>query len=339
MEKTFPAENWTRITPQKVGFHLEKLRHAKYWLDDQPDQKRYRVVVIRHGYLVAEWNWRYGPNRKLPLASVAKSVLACILGIAIQEGVIESADDPLEKYYPEAFAVPKGAGPKPDRYVLEKDRAITLRQLITNTSGYMKPGEDPGKVFHYQTFGMNVLAHAISKAYGYYDIATPEGSLGLKVLIRRMIAQPIQASWGYQLENFDLPEAAKINIFGYYEDILSNALDMARLGWLWCNWGNWNGRQIVPEAWLRQAVQTAPDILAHSPKEFWKYGHGFWSNDHSLLHPDLPSDSFAARGAGNQYIWVCPSLDLVVVLGPGAFTANPETDLGILPAILAALEG
>jgi CubicO group peptidase (beta-lactamase class C family) len=68
---------------------------------------------------------------------------------------------------------------------------------------------------------------------------------------------------------------------------------------------------------MREATRTAPDIIANCPKEQWKYGYGFWTNDYSQIWPDLPRDSFAASGAGGQHIWVCPSLDLVVVQSPG----------------------
>ena len=70
--------------------------------------------------------------------------------------------------------VPEGTGPKPGRYAFEKDRDLTFRQLICNVSGYMKPGEEPGKVFNYQTFGMNILCHAIATAYGMYDSRDPQ---------------------------------------------------------------------------------------------------------------------------------------------------------------------
>ena len=173
---------------------------------------------------------------------------------------------------------------------------ITFRQLISNTSGYMKPGEEPGQVFHYQTYGMNVLAHALAKIYGLYDMADPEGSPGLKPLIDRMFGDAIGTSWGRYLFNFDLQPNARLNIFGYYDGVLSNALDMARLGWLWRNWGRWNGEQLIPEAWLREATSTAPAIRENCPQEDWRYGYGFWTNEHGLLWPDLPTDSYAAQG-------------------------------------------
>jgi len=242
----------------------------------------------------------------------------------------------LVDYYPEAMDVPQGEGPKEGRYVFEKDRQITFRQLISNTSGYMKPGEEPGTVFHYQTYGMNVLTHAIAKTYGLYDTRDPEGSLGLKVLVDEKLGKPIGASWSYYLANFDLHPKARISIFGYYEGVNASALDMARLGWLWRNGGRWEREQVVPEDWLREATRTAPMIREHCPREQWKYGYGFWANDYGELWPSLPRDSFAASGAGRQHIWVCPSLDLVVVQSPGQWEDQAENDAGLLSMVVDA---
>ena len=56
------------------------------------------------------------------------------------------------------------------------------------------------------------------------------------------------------------------------------------------------------------------------------YGLGFWCNDTGVLWPDLPRDSFAASGVGKRLIWVCPSLDLVVVQSPGTYTQSGVFD-------------
>jgi len=334
--QTYPDAEWQRVSPDEVDMDPAKLNLAKRWLDENVAERRYRVVIVRGGRLVAEWNHGLERDQHLGLASAAKSIFSCILGIAIDEGKIPSADARIIDYYPEAMDVPEGEGPKPGRYAFEKDRDITFRQLISNTSGYMKPGEEPGKVFHYQTFGMNILAHAIAKTYGLYDIRDPEGSPGLRQLIDEKIRVPIGASWSYYLGNFDLQPKARIHIFGYYPGVSATALDMARLGWLWCNWGRWGGKHVIPEAWLREATRVAPDIRANCPREQWKYGYAFWTNEHGLLWPSLPRDSFAASGAGSKHIWVCPSLDLVVAQSPGLWQDQEENDTGLLRLVVDA---
>jgi CubicO group peptidase (beta-lactamase class C family) len=332
----YPDTEWTRVSPTSVGFDPEKLDGAKRWLDDHVDDGRYRIVIVRGGCLVAEWNQDVEREEQLWLASATKSIFSSILGIVIEEGKLPSADAKIIDYYPEAMDVPEGEGPKPGRYAFAKDRATTFRQLISNTSGYMKPGEEPGQVFHYQTYGMNILTHAMAKVYGLYDIGDPEGSPGFKQLVDEKLRLPIGATWGYYLGNFDLHPKARIRIFGYYDGVQTTALDMTRLGWLWRNWGRWRDRQLIPEAWLREATQTAPDIRAHCPQEQWKYGYAFWTNDHGQLWPNLPRDSYAASGAGSQHIWICPSLDLVVVQSPGLWQDQAENDTGLLRLVADA---
>jgi CubicO group peptidase (beta-lactamase class C family) len=338
--KTYPRRRWARISPAEAGFDPKKLKSARRWLNAAAARTRdgrYRVVIVRGGRVVTEWNHRIRRRKQLRMASAAKSIFSCILGIAIEEGRIPSADARIVDYYPEAMDVPPGEGPKPGRYAFEKDRAITFRQLISNTSGYMKPGEQPGQVFHYQTFGMNILTHAIAKIYGLYDVRDPEGSPGFARLVDEKLRAPIGATWGYYLMNFDHHPQARLHIFGYYDGVQATALDMARLGWLWRNWGRWGDRQLIPEAWLREATQTALDIRANCPAEQWGYGYAFWTNDHGRLWPNLPRDSYAASGAGSQHIWVCPSLDLVVAQSPGLWQEQEENDAGLLRLVVEAL--
>jgi CubicO group peptidase (beta-lactamase class C family) len=338
--RVYPDAEWDLVLPAEAGFDAGKLQSAGRWLEEtaaRMEEGRYRAVVVRGGRLVAEWNHGVDRDERLWLASATKSIFASILGIVIDEGTLPSVDARVIDYYPEAMDVPGGEGPKEGRYVFDKDREITFRQLISNTSGYMKPGEEPGKVFHYQTYGMNILTHAIAKAYGLYDIRDPEGSPGFKQLVESRLRIPIGAGWGYYLANFDLHPKARIQIFGYYDGVRSSALDMARLGWLWCNWGRWEDRQLIPEAWLREATRVAPDIRANCPREQWNYGYAFWTNEYGELWPSLPKDSYAASGAGSQHIWVCPSLDMVVTQSPGLWQNQAENDTGLLRLIVDAV--
>ena len=333
----FPKERWASIDPAEAGFDAAKLNAVGDWMDQLEGDGRYRCAIVRRGRLVAEWNRGVDADAQVDWASAAKSMFSCMLAVAVEEGIIDSADAKLVDYYPEAVDVPEGEGPKPGRFARPKDRHITLVQLISNTSGYMKPNEEPGKVFHYQTFGMNVLTHAIAKSYGLYDVKAPEGSRGLKVLIDRAVRHPIGATWDYYQRNFKLHEKARINIFGYYDGIRSTALDMARLGWLWCNWGRWQDRQLIPEGWLGQAGRTAPQTTANCPEDQWCYGYGFWTNDHGKLWPDLPRDAYAARGAGRMHIFVCPSLSLVVALGPGPGAGETDHQRQVLERVVDSL--
>jgi len=333
---TFPSTDWESISPVEAGFDSKALKQAKIWLANRAGQDPYRAVIIRGGRIVAEWNDGVSRDEHLKMYSASKSIFSSMLGIVIAEGRISSADDKIIDYYPEAMDVPKGEGPKDGRFVTEKDYGITFRHLICNTSGYMKPGEKPGTVHHYQTFGMNILVHAMAKLYGCFDIREAASSPDLEPLIDAKIADPIGAKFSMFRENFNLHDRARIHIFGYANWVGATALDMARLGWLWCNQGRWEDKQIIPEQWMREAVKTAPDILANCTEEQWQYGHGFWTNDQGRYLPSLPHDSYAAVGAERKHIWVCPSMDLVVVQSPGPFQDHHDNDTGFVKLVYDA---
>lgn len=334
--RRFPASDWERRSPSEMGCSSAKFEKIGDWLQENGGDREYRVVVLRGGYLIGEWNNILPTDRRRGMASAAKSLYSNLLGIAVAEGKIPSADARVADYYPEMLEVAEGEGPKPGRYVFGKEADITFRQLISNTSGYMKPGELPGKVFNYQTDGMNILTHSLAKVYGLYDTDAPQRLPGAGKLIEDKIRARIGGSWTYAYSNFSLPSTAKIGIFGYYSQLSSHTYDLARMGYLWLNDGKWNGEQVIPADWLRDSTRTAPNIVENCPEEQWCYGLGFWTNDHGRLWQNLPRDSYAASGAGSIHIWVCPSLDLVVAQSPGIFKDQRENDGGILSLVVEA---
>ena len=317
--KIFPKADWQIAPPADVGMDSEKLNLAKAWLDSKFKDDRYRVAIVRHGYLVAEWTHNISSAEKQPIASANKSILSSMLGIAIDEGKIGSADDLAVDYYPELMDVPEGEGPKEGRWAFEANRGITLRHLICNVSGYMKPGESPRQVFNYQTNGMCVLSHCIEKAYGLYDVNQPEKSPKIPPLYKEKIADVIGADWEYTSGSQQMHDKARFHIFAWGSAILTSLRALARLGWLWCNWGNWEGKSVIPESWLREATVVAPDILANSPENMWRYGHGFWTNQKGKLWSNLPREGYTAWGAGGHYVIVFPSYQLVVAMNPTSY--------------------
>lgn len=314
--EVFPGKNWKSVPNSEININSNKLKQAKGWLDKNFEDSKYRVAIVRNGYLVSEWTKNLNPDKKIPIASANKSLLSSALGIAISEGKILSVDDKAVDYFPEMMDVPQGEGPKEGRHAFKKDKDATLRHLICNVSGYMKPGEEPGMVFNYQTNGMCVLSHCIEKAYGLYDNNDPSGSQKIPTIYKNKIADVINANWEYTSGSQKMHKKARLNIFGWGSGILTTARDLARIGWLWCNWGRWEDKQVIPESWVREITLVAPDILANSPENTWKYGHGFWTNEKGKLWPDLPKKGFTSWGSGGHYTVVFPDNKLVVCMNP-----------------------
>ena len=338
----FPEENWEVAPAREVGFEESKLAAVGRRLAEEAGgEGRYRVCVVRGGCIAVEWQAGVAPEARIGIASAQKSVYSCLLGIAIAEGKIPSAEAPVSDYYPEMLDVPEGAGPKAGRSNRPEDAQITFRHLITNTSGYLKPDERPGEFFHYQTWGMNILMHAVGKVYGVYNSSDPEGAIGPGELIREKIRNRIGGTWTWEWGNFGLSAEARIGIFGYHTSLQMTARDACRLGWLWRNLGRWKGSQVVPEEWLQEATVSARAARRDSPTSIpgvGMYGHGFWTNDQGKLWPELPRDSFAAAGAGSQLIWVSPSLDLVIAQSPGLPTQHAHLDGRVVQWIAGCLK-
>jgi len=317
MIRTFPGTEWDLISSEEAGFCAEELDGVHTWLKDLGRSRGWRVCIVRGGHLVEEWGQGLLRDEQISQASIDKSFISSLLGIAIREGKIAGLDALVADYFPEMLNIPPGEGPRPGRHAFEKDSAITFRQLAGQTSGYMKPDQHPGQQFHYQTYGINIITHSIAKVYGLYDSSDPDRLPGCRNFLDARIRDPIGASWDSIRFNFDHPPGARVEIFGNGFSLMATSLDMARAGWLWLNEGRWNQRQLIPADYLREAVKTNPDVLASEPEKNWKYGLAFWTNDHGKLWSHLPRDAFAAAGAGAMHVFVCPSLDLVVTQTPG----------------------
>jgi len=319
MDRVYPGAEWARLAPEEAGFSTGRLANARRWLVEFAGGDPFRLVIARHGYLVAEWNQGLDPKARIRFRSASKSVYSSLLGIAVVEGKLPTVDARVVNYYPEMMDVADGEGPKPGSFAFPANREITFRQLMGNTSGYLKPGERPGTTFHYQTFGMNILTHALATIYGLYDCGGAGRQPDCARLLAEKIRDPIAASWEHVYTDFDYPSGAGARkaIYGRALDVVATARDAARIGHLWLNLGRWRDRQLVPRAYLEQATRTNADILANEPEAAWRYGLGFWVNDHDRLWPDLPRDLFGAWGAGARNIWVSPALDVVIALCPG----------------------
>ena len=110
MRAMFPGNEWERAAPSEVGLDAGALGRLGEWIGENADDQPFRVLVVRHGYLAAEWGQGLSVLEERSLASAAKSVYASVLGIAVAEGKIPSADARVIDYYPEMMDVPRDWG-------------------------------------------------------------------------------------------------------------------------------------------------------------------------------------------------------------------------------------
>lgn len=86
----------------------------------------------------------------------------------------------------------------------------------------------------------------------------------------------------------------------------TDARDFARLGKLYLNNGNWNGKQIIPEDYVKSSI--TPCMIAKDGKPANHYGYQWW-----LIPNYKNNDIFYARGILGQFIIVIPKKNIIIV--------------------------
>ncbi len=202
--------------------------------------------------------------------SMAKSYVGTLVGIAVDRGQIKSTGELVIKYLPELV--------KND----ERYKQLTIQHLLDMRSGFdfkeksyspfsqitrsyygadlykmvskLKFKYEPGKVFEYQSINTQVLAFILEKATGKK----------IDVLLKEDLWQPLgtesDALWS-------VDDKGNVKAFCC---ISATALDYAKLGRLYLNNGNWEGKQIVSQKWVQQT--TNPDTLTKT-----RYKNQLWA--------------------------------------------------------------
>jgi CubicO group peptidase (beta-lactamase class C family) len=266
-------------------------------------------MLLRHGTVVAEgWWYPYRPETPHMLFSLSKSFTSTAVGFAVAEGRL-SVEDTVLSLFPEQ--APKKVSPNlaamKVRHLLSMstghDQDATERTLRRKDRNAVKaflslPVEhEPGTHFVYNSAASYMLSAIVQKLTGQtlLDYLTPRlfEPLGIK-----------GASW----ESYTNHEGTAVNLGGWGLNVKTE--DIARLGQLYLQKGMWNGKRLLPEAWVKQAtskqVSNAPN-----PNPDWEQGYGFqfWRCQ--------PRGVYRGDGAFGQYCIVLPDLDAVLAITAG----------------------
>ncbi len=284
---------------------------------DPPDSGRIRqtksVLIVHDGRLIAErYAPGYGPSTPMISWSMAKSVLAALVGVAIGDGRLA-----LHQTAP----VPEWAAPQDPRRAITIDHLLRMssglrfdetygaindvsRMLFTKAdTGAFAAGFDlaaaPDSVWSYSSGTANILARILRDSFGR----------DLPALLRyadQRLFDPVGIT-----SAFFEADASATPIGSSF--VFMTARDWARFGELHRLDGVWNGKRVLPEGWVRYV--TAPTPAAPQGR----YGAHWWLNSGDPADPAqrpwpmLPRDAYSARGHSGQYVLVIPSEKLVVV--------------------------
>jgi CubicO group peptidase (beta-lactamase class C family) len=330
-----PAGQWAHKTAAEAGMDAAKLNEAVEFMkahettSPTPDFSNQEIVngkllgsipteragtnglIIRHGYIVAEFGDTLRPD---PTYSVAKSMLSTVAGIALDRGLIPNLDDPVAN-------VIKDGG-----YDSPHNKLITWRNHLQQESEW--EGEMWGKKSDFigaEAFGRGEMKPRAIEApgthYEYNDVRINRFALSLLRLYKKQIPdvfrdevmKPIGASstWKwvpYANAYLDIDGKRMASVSGgtrWGGGMWISTYDMARFGLLWLRNGKWGDVQIVSPAYVKAA--TTPS--AHGPD----YGFLWWLNTKGKQWPGSPTSSFEAQGQGGNVIHIDPTRDLVVV--------------------------
>ena len=351
----FPGEQWERRAPAAAGFDPAALdgaiRYAQQneapWERDVFKQIQKDVanepypailgetkerggpagMIVRHGYLVAQW----GDIDRVDMSfSVAKSYLSTVAGLAVDAGLITDVNDRVADY------VQDGG------FDDSRNRKVTWHMLLNQTSewegtlwdkpdvadrrrGYDRKLQAPGTFWEYNDVRVNRLALALLRVY---QRPLPE-------VLKEKVMDPIGASdtwvWhGYRNSYVDIGGRRVQSVSGgshWGGGFWASTRDHARFGYLLLRRGEWDGRRILSERWVDMATQPTA-IAPH-------YGYLWWlSRNRRGIFPAAPESSFFALGSGGNMIWIAPEDDLVVVT---RWLDIPKLD-GFISRVSAALQ-
>ncbi|WP_157557934.1 serine hydrolase domain-containing protein [Niabella aurantiaca] len=303
----FPANtgsDWETTSATQLGWNTTAIEDLKTFLA-QKNTKSFMILV--NGRIVMEeyfnghtastdWEWN----------SAGKTLVSVTTGIAQQENLL-NINNRVSDYLESGWT----------NMPLEKENMITVRNLLTMTSGISSESQlvihnnltyvaDAGTRWAYSNVFqllIDVDAKASNSDFETYFNEKLKNKIGM------------EGFWNFGV------------IFKIYH---SNTRSMARFGLLALSKGRWKDEQIVNENYFNESTNTSQNT---NPS----YGYLWWLNGKSkymvpgsqdvfqgALIPNAPSDMFAALGASDQKLYIIPSKKMVIVrMGDSADPNNP----------------
>jgi CubicO group peptidase (beta-lactamase class C family) len=325
----WPTHEWRTADPEAAGMDPEKLKELESMIKYQYSNIN-GIVIVRKGYIVFE---RYyngcAPLDTHHVASVTKSVISALVGIAADAGYIKSIDQKVLDFFPEYV---------PDAFNICK-RTVTIRHLLTMTAPFpfsWKEGDrrghepldrlrrqrnwimyilnlmgqngQPGR-FQYYTAGAHLLSAIITRTTGMCAREFANERLFRPIGMREIP--------DHTMKSFGLDDVFGNSLTGWIKDPDGNSVggwgltltprDMARFGFLYLSRGIWDDKRIISETWIDKSTDV---LTALDPKGNGCNGYGYlW-----WLREEGGSLVYSALGDGGNVICCIPGKDIVVAI-------------------------
>lgn len=303
----------TRVVPRAAPLVLKRVASAPELNADayMAANRNTGLLVLRGDTILAErYQYDRHENHRFQSFSMAKTVVAMLVGIALHEGRIKSIDDRAEQYVPELKGQPFGETSLrhlltmssgvafAERYDGRDDITVLARKTLLrqgpggadSVMGYAKRARPAGEKFAYSSAETQVLGLVLRAAVGR----------SLSDYLAEKIWQPMGAE----------ADALWVIDRGGYETgftgLNATLRDWGRLGLLLADYGRRDGKQIIPEAWVRAATRAeSPHLAPGTATRRNGYGYQTWVIDNE--------GKFALLGVRGQAVMVDPVTRTVVV--------------------------
>ncbi|MBC8057836.1 MAG: serine hydrolase [Rhizobiales bacterium] len=275
----------------------------------------------------------FGPDDLHDVRSVTKSVMALLLGIAVDRGLVEGVDAPVLDYFPEHRDL---AGTPKSRITLAHLLAMSSGLAWDESGGYVRPGNDETRMRFSSDPDRYVLDRELTDEPGARFNYNGGGTALLGEVVVRTSKMPLEAfakealfdPLGIGVTEWRRDRNGRVTPFG---GLRLRPRDMVKLGRLVLNRGQWNGRQIVSAAWIEQMTH---DRL---PAGALRYGWQWWLGE--IAFDGRRHRYLAAFGNGGQRVFIVDELDLVVVVTAGQYNKDTswQAPLRVLRDVVASV--
>jgi CubicO group peptidase (beta-lactamase class C family) len=304
----WPTQGWQNTTtPEEKGFDSAKLAEALLTIREK-DTDIHSLLVIRDGAVVVDaYFYPYDGSTVHDLASVTKSIMTTLVAIAADQGKLE-LDQPIVSYFPnytianldalkERITIQHLASMSSGLNCTQEDDEATLREMRDSPDWIrftldLKVIWEPGTTFVYCSPGMHLLSAILQHATGMTALDFARQNLLEPLGIHDVI-------WDTDPQGYNVGS----------EGIYLHPYDIAKIGYLWLNKGQWNGEQIVSQEWVENSVKAQFETGNRDG-----YGYGWWVETN-----DEPG-SYSASGRGGQRIIVVPAWNVIIATTGGGFS-------------------
>ncbi len=284
------------------------------------------MMLLRHGKVAAEGWWTpYAPQHPHMLYSLSKSFTSTAVGLAVSEGLL-TVKEPVVSFFPQD---------RPEK-VGDHLAAMQVRHLLSMSTGHDKDATGPMRQAPDGNWVKAFLALPVEHAPGTKFVYNSAATYMLSAIVQKLTGKTVLDYLTPRLfEPLGIAGATwesdprGINVGGWGLKVKTE--DIARFGQLYLQRGRWEGRQVVPEAWVEEATQKQISN-GSSPNSDWNQGYGyqFWRCRHGAFRGD---------GAFGQYCVVMPEQDAVLAITSGVRDMQAVLNVAwehLLPGMSAA---